>query len=167
MQARRATATDVDAICRICADGWRATYDGLLPTSRVERAIATFYVPDRVQAELEPADGWDGWWVAVDDAGVVVAAGGGGMTGPATGEIFVLYADPSRRGEGAGTAVLDAITRRQLEQGATEQWVAVVEGNDKGIPFYEARGFRPRGTRAAHGEDESAPPSVLFWRPLD
>jgi GNAT superfamily N-acetyltransferase len=167
MQARRATLEDVHAICRVCADGWRGTYETLYPRSRVERTIATFYRPDRVRAELEPTAGWDGWWVAVDDAGAIVAAGGGGMTGPSTGEVFVLYADPVRRGEGAGTVLLDAITRRQRAQGATEQWVAVAEGNEKGIPFYEARGFRRRGTRPAYGEDATVPDSVLLWRPLD
>jgi hypothetical protein len=111
MHARRATEKDVDAICRICADGWLDTYSGLLP-----------------EEQLDAADGWDGWWVAVDDAA--------------------------------------AITDQQRAQGEAEQWVTVMEGNDKGIPFYEARGFRRHGTRPAYGEGESAPASVLLGRSL-
>ncbi|MEN1936613.1 GNAT family N-acetyltransferase [Paenibacillus sp. 102] len=53
----------------------------------------------------------------------------------------MLYLNPSRRGEGIGTMLLHAITERQIEQGAIEQWVSVMKGNQKGIPFYEARGF--------------------------
>jgi GNAT superfamily N-acetyltransferase len=166
MRARRATVDDVDAICRICADGWRATYNGLVRASRIEQTITDYYNPDRVRAELESREGWDGWQVAEDEDGVVVAAGGGGMTGPAAGEIFVLYADPARRGQGAGTALLEAITEPQRANGATEQWVAVVEGNELGIPFYEARGFRRRGTRPAFGADPSEPESALLWRAL-
>ncbi len=128
MYPRRATEEDVDAICRICADGWLDTYSGLLPEERIERAIATFYQPERVRSELDAADGWDGWWVAVDDAA--------------------------------------AITDQQRAQGEAEQWVTVIEGNDKGIPFYEARGFRRHGARSAHGEGESSPASVLLGRSL-
>jgi hypothetical protein len=29
----------------------------------------------------------------------------------------------------------------QKEKGATQQWVSVAKGNQKGIPFYEAKGF--------------------------
>ena len=165
MRARRATANDVPAICRICAEGWRATYRGQYTQERVEQTIAAFYTPERVAGEIEPAAGWDGWWVAVDDADEVVAAAGGGMTGPGRGEIFVVYADPRRRGQGAGTVLLDAITDVQVGRGAREQWVAVAEGNDQGIPFYEARGFVRRGTRPAYGTDDpDAAESVLFWR---
>ena len=167
MRARRAGPGDVEAICRICAAGWRDTYRGLYSAERIDRAISEFYDPERVGRELEPTDGWDGWWVAEDDHGAILAAGGGGMTGPETGEVFVLYADPLRRGEGAGTCLLEAITEEQRGRGACEQWVAVAQGNEKGIPFYEARGFRRRGTRPAYGaNDPTAPESLLFWRRL-
>jgi GNAT superfamily N-acetyltransferase len=167
MRARRATAEDVLAICRICADGWRDTYRDLYPSERIERTIGRFYTPEQVAGEIEAAPGWDGWWVAEDDSGTVVAAGGGGMTGPEAAEIFVLYVDPRRRGEGAGTVILDAITEVHRRQGAREQWVAVAEGNEKGIPFYEARGFVRRGTRPPYETDESdASDSLLFWRLL-
>jgi GNAT superfamily N-acetyltransferase len=167
VRARRATIDDVAAICRVCADGWRDTYLGLYPAVRIERTIQRFYAPERVAGEIDPAPGWDGWWVAEDASGTVLAAGGGGMTGPETAEIFVLYADPRRRGKGAGTVILDAITDVQRRQGAREQWVAVAEGDEKGIPFYEARGFVRRETRPPHGEDEPGErDSVLFSRPL-
>ncbi|HEU0194464.1 MAG TPA: GNAT family N-acetyltransferase [Gaiellales bacterium] len=165
MRARRATAADIPAICWICAEGWRQTYAGHYPPERIERTIARFYTPQRVVSEIAPAPGWDGWWVAVDEAGVVVAAAGGGIVRPGEGEIFVLYADPGRRREGAGTALLDAITAVQIEKGARQQWVAVAEGNEKGIPFYEAHGFTRAGTRAPYETDDAdAAESVLFWR---
>jgi len=147
VRARRAGRTDVEAICRICAEGWRDTYRDLYPSERIERTIAHFYNADRVGKELDPAGGWDGWWVTEDESGEVVAAGGGGMTGPLTGEVFVLYVD---------------------SRGAREQWVAVAQGNEQAISFYRARGFRARGTRPAYGEaDPAASESLLFWRPLD
>ena len=64
------------------------------------------------------------------------------MIAEKVGELFVLYMHPERRNEGNGTKILEAVTREQQEEyGAVEQWVSVAKGNDKGIPFYEARGF--------------------------
>ena len=55
--------------------------------------------------------------------------------------LYVLYLNPTRRNEGIGTKILEAITEKQRELGAKEQYVTVQKGNMKGIPFYEARAF--------------------------
>ncbi len=164
---RPARLDDAEAIARVCADGWRDTYRELLEPERIEAAIAEYSTPERIRREIDPREGWDGWIVAVED-GVVVGAGGGGLTGPGVGEVFVLYLDPARRGEGIGTLLLEAITDRQRAQGAREQWVSVQPDNTKGLPFYAARGFEVRGERPAWG---SAPGesrlSLRLVRPLD
>jgi len=148
VRARPATLDDVEAICCICAD----------PLGEVD--AESFYTPARVAHELDAAPpSWGGWFVT--EADVVIAAGGGGMTGPITGELFVLYVDPARRGEGAGTALLAAITAQQVELGATEQWVAVGAGNIEAIAFYEARGFARRGTQQLCTLDGQA---ARYWR---
>jgi GNAT superfamily N-acetyltransferase len=142
MRARPATFDDVETICRICAD--------------------SSYTPERVAREVDASlPSWGGWFVAFDD--LVIAAGAGGMTGAHTGELFVLSTDPSRRGEGAGTAVLRAITQQQLALGATEQWVSVALANRRGIAFYEARGFVRRGAQPVSA---SGGASARYWRSL-
>lgn len=44
-------------------------------------------------------------------------AGGGGISSPGVGELFVLYADPASRGRRIGSALLSAVT---------EPWVRLV-----------------------------------------
>lgn len=81
------------------------------------------------------------------DGEEVVGAIGGGLTGPEEAEVFVLYLLPHRRREGIGTRLLDHLTEIQRAMGAKKQWVSVTKGNGKGIPFYEARGFKRVGER--------------------
>jgi ribosomal protein S18 acetylase RimI-like enzyme len=145
---RPAEPRDADAIARVCADAWRDTYEGLYPSRHIESVIAEYYTPERIRGEIEPGEGWDGWLVALD-GDAVVGAGAGGITEPAVGEVFVLYLEPGRRREGIGSMLLDAITEQQLVHGAREQWVSVEPENEKGLPFYEARGFTVRGQRPA------------------
>src|SRR5215218_7033802 len=147
---RRAEPHDAEGIARVCAAGWRDTYRGIKEPERIEVVIAEYYTPERIRREIAAREGWDGWIVAVD-GDTVIGAGGGGLTEPGVGEIFVLYLDPTRRGEGIGTLLLDAITEQQQAQGAREQWVSVEPENTKGLPFYYARGFEVRGERPEWG----------------
>lgn len=151
IEVARATSEHVAGICRVCADGWRATYADMYSPKYIERIIAEYYNEERVLKEVtDTGREWGGYFVAVED-GKVVGAGGGGMIGERSGEVFVLYVAPDRRNEGIGTRLLDAITQQQKAFGATEQWVSVSKGNRKGIPFYEARGFVFRHEQPAHG----------------
>jgi GNAT superfamily N-acetyltransferase len=147
---RRAVPGDASGIARVCAEGWRDTYQDIYAPEEIEKVIADYYTPERITAEIIAPEGWDGWIVAVERA-KVIGAGGGGMTDQGISEIFVLYLDPSRRGEGIGSLLLDAITEQQRAQGAREQWVSVEPENKKGLPFYLARGFRVLGNRPAWG----------------
>jgi GNAT superfamily N-acetyltransferase len=99
---RRAVPGDASGIARVCAEGWRDTYEDIYPSEEIERVIADYYAPERITSEIIAPEGWDGWFVAIE-CGKVVGAGGGGMTDPSVGEIFVLYLDPTRRGEGIGS----------------------------------------------------------------
>jgi len=153
-------------ICRVCADGWRAAYEDLCSREYIERIIAELYNEERVLKEImETGREWGGWFVAIEN-GRVVGAGGDGMTGERTGEVFVLYVDPDRRNEGIGTLLLDAITRQQKELGAVEQWVSVFKGNRKGIPFYEARGFVFHHEQPANGNRDGESYVSLRYRRL-
>lgn len=164
---RRAEPGDAEGIARVCAAGWRDTYRGIYTPERIESVIAEYYTPDRIAAEIIAPQGWDGWIVAVEDD-VVVGAGGGGMIVPGAGEVFVLYLDPTRRREGIGTLLLNAITEQQRAHGAREQWVSVEPENAKGLPFYKARGFEVRGERPAWGSaPEQGLVSLRLMRRLD
>ncbi|MFD2211231.1 GNAT family N-acetyltransferase [Virgibacillus halophilus] len=109
---------------------------------------------------------WGGYFVAIENE-KVVGAGGGGMIGETTGEVFVLYLDPTRRNEGIGTWILNAITFQQKKFGADEQWVSVQKGNQKGIPFYEAKGFSFKYEKEGYGnEKEEKFVSLRYCRPI-
>jgi ribosomal protein S18 acetylase RimI-like enzyme len=158
---RPATGEDAADLSDLLARAWRATYTDLMPEATIEKVIDEYYSEPRIRRDVPPsADGraWSGYLVAVDPVGRPLGAIAGGMTAPAVGEVFVLYADPDRRRQGAGRALLQALSVPQIELGATEQWLSVTRGNQLGIPFYLAQGFEVveevapwDGTGADHG----------------
>jgi ribosomal protein S18 acetylase RimI-like enzyme len=141
---RPATTADVGALCDLLARAWRATYAGLMPAETIEKAIDEYYSAGRIRQDIPPSsDGrsWSGYLVAVDPAGRPLGVIAGGLTREGMAEVFVLYADPDRRRQGAGRALLMALSASHVALGATEQRLSVIKGNDLGIPFYLAQGF--------------------------
>ncbi|WP_082234517.1 GNAT family N-acetyltransferase [Halobacillus massiliensis] len=136
-----AVASHIEGIRKVCIEGNKETYQHIYQPEYLNRVIKEYYNKDRILKETtELSRDWGGYFVALDGEDVVGAAGGG-MTGSIDSELYVLYLNPNRRNEGIGTLLLEAVTRQQKEWGAETQWVSVQKGNDKGIPFYEARGF--------------------------
>uniref|UniRef100_UPI003EB8E09C hypothetical protein n=1 Tax=Bacillus cytotoxicus TaxID=580165 RepID=UPI003EB8E09C len=61
--------------------------------------------------------------------------------------------------------LIDYFTGIQKEKGIVEQWVSVAKGNEKGIPFYEAKGFVKQFERPSQGStEEEATVSYRYFR---
>lgn len=141
VEVMKADTSHVTGIAQVCAAGWRSTYANIHSQVYIEEVIEAYYNVDRILSEVTHSDAnWTGYYVAVDN-GKVVGAAGGGMLDRTTGELFVLYLDPNRRGQGIGSQLLEAVTQALRNMGAKQQWVSVAKANQLGIPFYEARGF--------------------------
>lgn len=163
----KATAEHIEGISKVCSDGYRATYIDIYPQEYIDRIIQEFYNYDRILNEVTTSNKkWGGYFVAIENNKVVGAAGGG-MIGEEAGELFVIYLDPTRRNEGIGTLLLHTITLQQKEFGAIEQWVSTPKNNQKGIPFYEARGFTFQFEKYGYGNIEGEDYiSLRYWREI-
>lgn len=160
----KATPEHIEGIAKVCSDGYRATYVDIYSQEYIERIIKEFYNHDRISNEVTTSyRDWGGYFVAVENS-KVVGASGGGMIGKETGELFVIYLDPTRRNEGIGTLLLQAIAAQQKGFGATEQWVSVTKNNQKGIPFYEAKGFTFQFEKKGYGNSEGEDYISLRYR---
>ncbi|MFL6180683.1 MAG: GNAT family N-acetyltransferase [Actinomycetes bacterium] len=67
-------------------------------------------------------------------------------TGDWLGEIETLVLTPEARGNGVGTALMDAAEAELGRRGARDIMTAVMEGNDRIRDFYLRRGMRPTVT---------------------
>ncbi|SEL14358.1 GNAT family N-acetyltransferase [Haloferax larsenii] len=144
MFIRAARHEDVPDIAHICATGWRDATADIVADENVEATVETRFETSRLEREVRRADDMHGWVVAVED-GRVVAAGGGGLTGTKSGEVFALHVRPDARGSGAGTALLRTITAQHVVGGAREQWASCLDGDEETLAFYRARGFDVTG----------------------
>jgi GNAT superfamily N-acetyltransferase len=148
---KKAGPEEVKGIARVCSEGWRATYGYLEDEKYVNDVIKEYYNEDRILNEVtEFNESWHGYFVAKEN-GEVVGAIGGGMIGEEIGEIFVFYMDPNKRNRGIGTKLLNYYTNYQKKLGIKEQWLSAQKGNEKAIPFYEAKGFVKQSEKRSEG----------------
>ena len=119
---RRARNEDRDQLVALWERSVRATHDFL--------ADADVEALRPLVAEELASDAFD--WSVVEVDGVVI-----GFLGFANDAIEALFIDPDRRGQGAGTVLVDYAQR--LARGALA--VDVNEQNEAARRFYERRGF--------------------------
>ena len=145
-RVRAATAEDADAVAAVAAAGWRDTYLGLLQPETIEAFLDRAYSRDRLHTRITSHH----FYVAEGPQGIVAFADAAEEPDRLT--LAAIYAFPQLRGQGAGTALLDALTTRFPDLPVAAD---VLVGNRKGEVFYERRGFEPRETieGSLFGED--------------
>jgi GNAT superfamily N-acetyltransferase len=136
---REATPDDAQAIRAVAEAAWRATYVGLVTDDAIERFLAQAYAPERVAVRVERHD----ILVAgrATDPGLCdVEAFAECLVRDGHVQLVAMYAHPEARGQGLGTALLGRVQQRNpgLDIAAD-----VLVGNERGEPFYAARGFEP------------------------
>ncbi len=127
MQIRSATPEDAEAIGEVLEAAGIAAWGDFLGRERIVLANMGYQHP----AEL----------VAVDDDGVA----GFVAWHEETGEITRLYTHPRAWGRGIGTALLDRALEALRAAGHAQAWLYTEERNERGVRFYENRGWRVAG----------------------
>ncbi|MEM7126382.1 MAG: N-acetyltransferase [Chloroflexota bacterium] len=157
-KVRKATLDDVKSMSIALSESYRDTHSSYRPIEDVERTIERNYTVDALRKTFED-EHWNGYYIAVQDCGLVLGAGGAAFQPPESSQLYVIYVHPEHRYKGIGRRLLASITEEVMAQGAKEMWVSVEPQNMKGIPFYEARGFALKETRGAYaGTDENGKP---------
>ena len=136
-KVRRAEGADAEAVKNVAAAAWRGTYPGLLRAETIEAFLAGPYALENVRDRIATHD----FLVAEGQPGIVAYAD----AVPESERIFLtaIYALPANRGQGAGTALLNAIASQHAKLPIDAY---VLLNNRKGEVFYERRGFVPEET---------------------
>ena len=126
---------DDAAIIRVvAAAAWRATYRGLLADRTIEAFVDFAYSIERLGRRIERHT-----FLVAEQAGSIVAFADALVEGVRL-NLAAMYADPDRRGQGAGTLLLMELRTRFPDRPISAD---VLVGNRRGELFYEARGFVP------------------------
>ena len=134
------TTADVDRLCALAGEIWRAHYPAIISAAQIEYMLAERYNPAVVRAELQRGDlWWDQLLVNGDMAGFASYF----MTRK-TGEIKLdkLYVHHDRQRQGYGGMLLDRVVTMARTYGCETLVLAVNKQNRNAIAAYEKYGFK-------------------------
>lgn len=142
---RRAGPADAEALRHVHAEGWRATYAGILPAAAIDREVkrrrlagwGSPLLSDKGIAAIlvaeSPATGIAGF-AAVGEPRESIA--------DLEAEVSELYVLPAHQGKGVGRALVEAAARHFVRHGIFGFYVWVLRSNRARF-FYEAMGGEP------------------------
>ncbi|MFD1065126.1 GNAT family N-acetyltransferase [Oceanobacillus locisalsi] len=137
MQIRKAKEEDIKSIAKVYVDGWKTTYDGLVPNHYLESLTYEeaeqnwlLFLSDTNQPFI---------YIAVNDKGEKIGFAAGSSTDDDKfgGELYALYLLPESRGLGTGKQLISAVANHFQEKGIYSMMVWVMEQNKSGLGFYE------------------------------
>jgi GNAT superfamily N-acetyltransferase len=145
---RSATSDDADAIGRIQVETWTTAYADLLPRETIEAFdVGARQTMWREGLGRTPRPGSATFVALVDDEVVGFATVGASHSEDGTGELYAIYVDPSRWGDGAGRALIERAEASLRESGFPEALLWVLEGNERAERFYRAAGWEHDGEK--------------------
>jgi len=133
---------------------WKHAYAGLMPQPYLDALNPAD--PDRIakrRAHLEAADPATCTLVALDGDALVGFANAGPYRNKdgetlGGGEVYAIYADPTRLGTGVGYALMNAAVRWLAARDLAPVRLWMLAGNARALAFYERYGFGLDGGRA-------------------
>lgn len=168
-RVRAMTPADCDRVAEIRIRGWQTAYRDLIPASYLD-ALSVTRDAERRRALLARGDTGVVNLVAEDDGGVTGWACHGpyrdGEVRTRDAELYALYVDPGRVGEGIGRALLDEAVRGCAAAGHARVYLWVLKGNRRARRFYERAGFEADGAEEPFEADGVAVPEVRYVREL-
>ncbi|MBR7620102.1 GNAT family N-acetyltransferase [Phenylobacterium sp. 20VBR1] len=93
----------------------------------------------------DPERPWTTAWVAVDDAQIVGFAAVGFQAWNRRLVLWHFYVDASRRGQGLGRALMEAVLAAAMARDARHIWLETSNRNPPGVAAYQALGFSLSG----------------------
>ncbi|MFG3249637.1 GNAT family N-acetyltransferase [Streptomyces sp. NPDC048187] len=169
-RVRERELADCDRVAGIRVRGWQSAYRGLVPQAFLD-AMDPAADAERRRALFDRAPRGVVNLVAEGDGGEVV---GWACHGPyrdgerrtADAELYAIYVDTGRFGEGVGQALLRESVRRCESAGYPRMLLWVLRGNARARRFYERAGFRADGTEEPFVVQGVGVPEVRYARPL-
>nr|WP_223155187.1 GNAT family N-acetyltransferase [Alkalibacillus aidingensis] len=132
---RKMMELDLKQVQHVARKSWHDTYEGIIPREVQDQFLDQAYSDENMRRRLEHG----GVWVAEADGVVTGFANFSPVNRDGQAVLAAIYLLPESQGHGIGTKLLNA----GLEglTGLRQLYVEVEKDNQKGLKFYEARGF--------------------------
>ncbi|CAN5751154.1 N/A [soil metagenome] len=116
----------------------------------------------------DPERAWSTAWVAVDETQIVGFAAVGFQAWNRRLVLWHFYVDASRRGQGLGRGLMEAVLAEAMARDARHIWLETSNQNPPGVAAYQALGFNLSGLDLTlyDGTPSQGEFALFFSRPV-
>ncbi len=133
------TVADIDAVCALAAEIWRAYYPAIISTAQIEYMLAQRYNPVVVREELARGDLW--WDKLLVNGRMVGFASYFLLRDTGAMKLDKLYVHPAYQRHGYGRMLVDRAVTMARACGCDALVLAVNKHNAGAIAAYAKHGF--------------------------
>ena len=133
------TAADIDAVCALAAEIWRAHYPAIISTAQIEYMLEQRYKPAVVREELARGDLW--WDKLLVNGRMVGFASYFLLRDTGAMKLDKLYVHPAYQRHGYGRMLVDRAVTMARACGCDALVLAVNKHNAAAIAAYAKQGF--------------------------
>lgn len=133
------TAEDIDAVCALAAEIWRAHYPAIISTAQIEYMLEQRYKPAVVREELARGDLW--WDKLLVNGRMVGFASYFLLRDTGAMKLDKLYVHPAHQRHGYGRMLVDRAVTMARACGCDALVLAVNKHNAAAIAAYAKQGF--------------------------
>jgi ribosomal protein S18 acetylase RimI-like enzyme len=166
-QIRPAQLADASSIAHVQVEGWRSTYQGIVP----DRFLASLDKEARAENwQQQLADPAIYFFVAEDKTGVFGFITGGAVRDPAEGydgELYAIYLLETHQQQRAGRALVRDVAAAMHDAGFRSMLVWALEENHSAIAFYKRLGAIRVAQKSINIGGKELSDLALGWPALD
>ena len=133
------TVADIDAVCALAAEIWRAHYPAIISAAQIEYMLAQRYNPAIVREELARGDLW--WDKLLVNGRMVGFASYFLLRDTGAMKLDKLYVHPSHQRNGYGRMLVDRAVTMARACGCDALVLAVNKRNESALAAYTRHGF--------------------------
>lgn len=164
---RFAQPTDLEAIVQLHRRAWLDAYQDVMPQARLDEGTSDFF-----RARWKPVfDNLDPPRHSVLVAEIEGRIGGVVRLSPAQrdqqADLTYCHVDPSLQSTGVGSALVEALTDLAKRAGYRTITIWVVDGNSRGLKFWERNGWHPTGESEVRSGEGWQVQEIRCSKPLD
>jgi len=167
---REAGTTDAEALARVGAESFAATYSATTTPGDIAAHVAAHFSAGTIREAMAQSD-CHYFLASVDSqpAGILKLRSNqcpDPVPDPNAIELQLLYILPAFQRFGLGRRLVDVAIQKTTALGRASIWLSAWEGADWAINFYTKVGFQKVGTQAFK-VGQTAYTDLLLWRPVD
>lgn len=155
MKIRHAEVEDIEDIQEVAMASWQDTYSGIIPEETITEIVDSWYDREDLRQQVK-----DPIFYVAEKQGKIAGYVHASVKDDVA-HLHRIYLRPETQGKGTGTELYEKAEKEMKDSGAEYIRLEVLSENEKGLNFYQSKGFEEENEEAVELNEKEVMQKVL------